>query len=526
MSKSGSGADKMSANERLWLALAIVLVGIFFYFAFQSVEIDHAFEIITNSRALYTDEGWYLKLARNINIYGFENIEYDFQHWPAAPVYNLVVTGVFGVFGVSMEIARIWSVIATVGALLSFFMACRKSLSSEASFFALTLVASTFLVFHFSRTALADPTATFFSMLAVLAYIRWPSSLTGMGISLLLSAVAAMTKSYYIIVLFVMIFNYSCRIILIPWFVRDKIETSIVIAFAIYISTMVLLYLSYYIIWSDDIALWTRVTLEAQISDAGYHEDRISQIYRLISRLAVMLAGMLDLKIMILSVFGGIVVLFGREIYGRVGRRGNQVTLHWSDIFFLSWAIVGIIVMCVVQHQRSHYFFSLIFPLAYLAVTVWERALSHKFSVVAVSLVMFGHLYVQAPNYWAWYARKPDRMLDTAYREIAKVVVEKSDSLSERSPLIGLVSSSIALYEPRIIPLEPIWTPRDYSVCDRIRYWRPGYYVLLRGEHTTLMGYNNVQECEVVSGMNEVGAWSVYPPREEYLVLYELLIEE
>lgn len=510
-----------SLTTLIWFFLALFVCTVFVVAAFSVIDKDHAFGIVTNSRALYSDEGWYVKAARNLNVFGKVMLEYDFQHWPAAPIYSAVQSGMFWMFGVGMETARGWSVFATTGAFLAFYLACQKHLKTESAFAALVLVSTTFLIFHFSRSALADPTATLFSLLAVLAYLRFPVSKVSIAACLSLAAIAAMTKSYYVIVFFVIVLNLISLLLVIPWFKRERPNWTLLGFIGVFIAFLGALYAVYFLVWYDSITLWTQVTLSSQVAEAGSITvtDALPRALELFKRMIKMLQLQVGIELMVMAAAAGALAFLARTIVERFRTTPTGFSFSRADWLFMSWTAIGFLLMGSLQVLRSHYLFFLIFPAAYLAVAFWERVLPRWLALALISAIVMAHAFGQSKEVLAWLDRDPGNLMDTAYSEIAEIVVGTSP---EEVPLFGMLSSSIALEDPRIIPLEPIWTPPDYSVCDRVAAWEPMHYVLLSGNRTTTIGLDALTDCPIVGALVEIGRWDVFPPWNDVIILYQL----
>jgi len=94
---------------------------------------------------------------------------------------------------------------------------------------------------------------------------------------------------------------------------------------------------------------------------------------------------------------------------------------------------------------------------------------------VAFLAVLLLHAYVQSPFYYSWLYRKD---IGSQYSNRVSFSHE-IEATARPGPvvLLGGDAAVYALFSNRIRPIEAEYIPGRYTLCDRIAYWRPAFYV-------------------------------------------------
>jgi 4-amino-4-deoxy-L-arabinose transferase-like glycosyltransferase len=118
------------------------------------------------------------------------------------PIYNAVVAGVYGVFGVDDRYARLVTIFASLGTIVFLFLLLRRIFGkTEALIGALFYAVMPYAV-YFGRVALPEPTMVLFTVASVYLLFRWRDTHrnTDLLVSAILFSLALVVKIYAIFV--------------------------------------------------------------------------------------------------------------------------------------------------------------------------------------------------------------------------------------------------------------------------------------------------------------------------------------
>ena len=73
-------------------------------FAYYMAPLDHPLLLVTTSRAVYVDEGFFSDAAQNIVKFGQFGLPYNFPHWFGSPLLTFLEAIAFSVFGPSIQV--------------------------------------------------------------------------------------------------------------------------------------------------------------------------------------------------------------------------------------------------------------------------------------------------------------------------------------------------------------------------------------------------------------------------------------
>lgn len=162
------GAPRAKLLDRLHLA---GLVGIGVLMLLRLLQLDADFPIAMDDRlardgVLYTDEGWYANNAMAFFRHGGWHNAHDMNFAIVLPVQQVLHLFWFAVMGVTIEAARMTSVLASWGCVVLVWAITRRFHGRWPALFAAFLVAGNFHFYAHSRLALAEPLMTFWILLA------------------------------------------------------------------------------------------------------------------------------------------------------------------------------------------------------------------------------------------------------------------------------------------------------------------------------------------------------------------------
>ena len=499
------------ADRYAFPALLLVLT-LLFCSGIVSIRLDPPFGLATYSRALYADEGFYVDAARNLVQFGRWSLPYDFDHWPGAPMLNVILAAVFGLFGASLESARISSMIFSFASCLIFYNLCRTVFDRLPSA-ALTLAAASTLNFiAFARSTLADPTATFFSLSALLIYVRFTNRLWAIPASLTLALVAHLTKSYFITALIAIvvlwIFELAIRLHHYKWQFR---RTDIVI-FGASLFLLTGMYLCYLWHFWVPISYWTHVTVGPKAGDFNAFEIIWNYLRQLRSlpfytKTHIFIAS---------SIICTLIIVMTAELRAKL--RG---IINRTDLAIIVWLTLGLALVGSLDQQRPRYLFFAILLLCYIGARVAQIVAPGRHKNTVIVALAIAHIAIQAPFYYFWLTRDQNTAQYDMGVRMANLIDQRDNA--RLVPVIGEMAAFVALFSSRIHSLDAKWVAPDYSLCDRIGRWRPRFHVNLvwpgsETHHELAM----VTACEPVTGATEIERIVTFRPWHDEAVLSEL----
>lgn len=495
----------------LTLCAILLLVTVIGY---MTLDLDHPFRIATTSRAVYVDGGFYSDAAQNWAKFGQWSFEYDSRHWPGVPFLAVFRSQIFGLFGVSLETARMSSIYLSVLGLIAFYLIIRTSLKPYLAV-ALTLAAALTVSYTaHARSALAEPTATCFALLAILVFVRVKNKNIAIPLSIGLAFISSLSKLYFLHALASMVVLWSIELVILPLITKRNLEKHTIIIFGtslLGVTTVFLLgirqfpaeiatYLSYN---TAKVPNFDPVTL-------------IGEIPWTLSQLGMQTKAHLFLWTITvcLILFVGIFFLKGKRIdFKKITQKFGR-----AEVAMLTWIVVGLVMITIIRQQKTQYYFFAILPLCFLGAVSLKLIIPDRFQTVAISGLIFIHILFQVPYYYEWSQRIPKTAMVDASRDMTKIIHQQSDS--SIIPVMGEFSAQLALYSDRMLSLDAKWgSLPNIPFCQRIKYWRPSFHVnIVRGHSRALRRLDAYKKCNIVSHIQEVKRYLLYPPREEILL--------
>ena len=98
-------------RERNWDILMLAALVCVLIVAYITHDINFAYGVGSQTRALYVDEGFYSDAAQNLVKLGHWGMANDSRHWPGSPLTAILQSVAFTLFGASVEVARMLSMV-------------------------------------------------------------------------------------------------------------------------------------------------------------------------------------------------------------------------------------------------------------------------------------------------------------------------------------------------------------------------------------------------------------------------------
>lgn len=508
---SRPGADSSSGtNWSFWFMTAVLLV--LAASAYATIEIDHPFMISSHSRALYVDEGFYSDGAQNFAKFGQWELPYDFPHWAGSPSLTLLQSATFSIFGPSLETARLISVALSLVTAFAFYGLLRMSMRSSLA--ALVTISSvlTFNYLAHARSALADPTAVCFSLLALLVFARVRDLRVSIPVSVAFAFLAALSKMYFVFTFAAVVGSWLIELVLVPLYTRKGISKQALLTLGASLAFIAAFVLTFIALLGDRVSQYyainaTKIPLEPSLL---WH-----YLSRSIGALPYNTKATVYLFVILATGLTCFVLLLWHRSRSWLWLR--ITSLNRGELAVGAWLFAGLLVIGLLKIPKPHYYLFAILPLAFVGNVGLKLVLPIRFQTGAICLVVVLHLFHQ----WSFYEQWMDRPEKTAFldasREIAQYIHEQSEGTIV--PVIGEYAAQLGLFGRRIISLDAKWHPA-YELCDRVAHWRPRFHVNVVWPGSVSQGEADlVSRCSQVAGVEEIERFSVFRPRQDELVL-------
>jgi hypothetical protein len=180
------------------------------------------------------------------------------------------------------------------------------------------------------------------------------------------------------------------------------------------------------------------------------------------------------------------------------------------------WLVLGLLVRGSTSYQPSRYFYPLLFPLSYLTVRLLQQAPArYRMPIFIVALLI--HFAVQEPLYYRWLYRKDISSQYANHVSFSREIEARASTGTVI--LLGGDAAAYALFSQRIRPIEPEYVPAAYTLCDRIAYWRPTFYVGTGKDDPFIAQF---RDCPGIGAIDEVKRERVFYGRWGERVLYSI----
>ena len=509
--------------ENQWLSpqvavsILVVFALIICFTANAWILYDPAFEIGTFSRALYVDEGFYSDAAQNFVKFGQWGLTYDSRHWPGAPLLTVIQSLTFSVFGVSLSVARMISVVFALISMFSLYAIARARLSSGVSLL-LTMIAVTGFSFTVhARFAIADPIATGFSLLAMAAYVRVNNRYWAIGLSVCFAYMAICSKMYFLFALVTIVFVWIMELIVLPLIEKRKINLRLIVMLIVCLGIAALSYLALRIRYDDAFAQFLHINSNKTPSlnpldlIVKFYKSLYVLPYNTKSTIAMQCIGLILLywfiRLLFIRTFSSL-----KQKLSEWGREG------WVLSIFL---VLGLFTTAALNlPNKTHYHFYSILPILCLSVFAIDAVMPRRLKAIACVVFLLGHMLFQVKYYDRWLSHPEHLLLHNANVDMVNIIEAQSNA--EIIPVIGQYSAQLALYSEQMVSLEVKWLPTD-GLCQRLDYWRPDYFVNFLFPQRVISEGDQLAKCESLKGFVELARYKVNKVWNDELILYQLV---
>ena len=502
------------------LYLLLLFAGVITLIGYFTINYDPAFAIATKSRALYVDEGFYSDAAQNFVKFGAWGLTYDSRHWPGAPLLTFIQTLFFSIFGVSLTLARMISILFGIVSMLSIYAVARSRLTTSISLSVAIVAVLTFNFTMHTRAAIADPIATGFSLLAIAVYVRLSNRYWAIPLSVFFAYMAICSKMYFLFALVTVLIIWLMELLILPMIDKQKINKRQVF---ILIASLFLIALSYALL---------RLRYEAafaQFLHINSNKTPSLNLFALIRQFYISIENLpFNSKTHFSLACVGVMLAYwifkclgirqfsmlkqNLSLWGRAG---------WSLSVFL---ILGLCTVSALNlPDKAHYYYFSIVPIVCLSAFSIDAAFPKRLKTLLILTLLASQLLLQSVYYYRWLDR-PDRSLVHEANVAISSMIEE-DSKSDVISVIGQYSSQLALYSDRMVSLEVRWITLE-GLCQRVDYWRPEYFLNFVFPLRNSQERDFLAQCENLAGFEEMARFKVNEMWKDELILYRLIYVE
>lgn len=419
---------------------------------------------VTSSRSPFTDEGYYLLNSRNLVLLGGWSTGDWNLHLVDGP-FAPAMAGVFSLFGVSVETARVLSVALSVTMVALVALVVSGEFGVGAGTLAAFALAGQTLFLYYGRLAMLEPMVTFFLMsgaLLLVAPIARSTWRTGVPAGLLLGLAIAAKPSAGFAALGAVIgalvaSGFAGR----AWRTALASLGGIGLVGAGWLATVGLPNWNAVLV---DLRIWAREPLPASLGEAG---DRISEYLTVSDGAIPMTIGL------------ALAALLGLAVAVSLWRRLDAPQRRLVGVA-AGWFVAGMAVLLVVPYRPNRYLVPLLPPLAMLAGIVgwtlvgrtgpWRPMRWLGAAVLAVVVVLPGALAYAGWVSNASYELDPaQRLVEDNVRAGDSVAGELAPTLALRAPVIVYIPRPADRVDAQLPPGEPDWhiVPVEDATPDR-----------------------------------------------------------
>lgn len=498
-------------NWPVWALAAFLAV--LFIIAYLTIHVDHPLGISGKSRALYVDEGFYSDAAQNFTKFGRWSFPLDFPHWAGAPLLTFIQSVVFTVFSPTLETARLLSVAFSLVTALAFYYLARMGLSPLV---AVLFTVSSVLTFNYAvhaRSALADPVAVCFAMLALLIFARLRITRLSIPVSIGLAFLALLSKVYFVFVLATVAGLWLIELWLYPVFTGRPVQKRDLAILGMSLAAAGMLFAVFLQVFGEHLADYYSINAnKIPFLDPVYLVD---SLVGSLNALPYNTKTHVPLLIVAASVILAAAMLLHPRWRTLVLSRAAR--LSRAELAVCVWLIVGIVTIGVLQLKKPHYYFFAVLPLCLAGAVGLKLILPARFHAGAVSGAAALHLLFQAQFYHAWVERPDRTALYDASHEVARIVHQRTQP--GMVPVIGEYSAQLGLFSERVFSLDAKWSP-GYALCERVVHWTPRFHVnIVWPGSVSQRELSLIAGCRQVDRTEEIARFTVFTPSGDELVL-------
>ncbi len=512
--------------ERDWNVLMfMVLLGMLIV-AYLTHDINFPWDLGTQTRALYVDEGFYSDAAQNLVKIGQWGMLHDSRHWPGSPLTAILQSIAFTIFGASIEVARMLSaVLGAIGAWALYSIAKARFHPGVSILLVISSI-STMTFFTIARSAVTDPIAMVMFLIAVWVFTRMEDRFLAIPLSLSFAFLAFFSKMYFIFALATMITLWLGELLLLPRVYDRKINRALLKNLGLSLLAIGLAYLSYRLYFHAEINNYLAINANKK------PVLELDQILRSLKIAYLLIPKHTQSPIFLNALYLGMVYTllhFGVTRYISTGGRASGLLDSLGRISRAEWAmgiflVSGLLTVGSLKLLKTHYHFFTIIPIAYITVAMIYHLFPKKLAAGLSIVILFAHMNYQLPAYREWLTRPEPRLIDTVSRNIvAQIQAESPEGLI---PVIGEFSSQLGLYSERIISIDAKWVPHEV-LCERLHYWKPPYHVnIVWNKSFSRKMIKTIDSCPSVQAKSAPVLYPSFSGKKDYIALTPLSYEE
>lgn len=509
---SRSDADTprgLSWSFRFLLLVLLALGGV----AAVTVALDHPFLIMSYSRALYVDEGFYSDGAQNLVKTGQWALPFDFPHWVGTPFLTLLQSLVFPLFGASLESARMLSIALSLVTALAFYSLARMSMPPVQ---AMVLTVTSVLSFNYAahaRTALADPTAVCVGMLALWTYARIRPTSLAIPLSFAFALAAAFTKMYYLFGLAAIGALWVVELLAAPALTGRPVDRRALAVLGFSITGTAAVFSGFLYLFADSFAERYAVGAgKLPFMDPAYLRNRLIVS---LSELPFSTKAHVYLAVIPACAVAALIALQFPQPRAVLCSRIRRLTR--AEVAVGAWLVAGLALVGTLSIIKPHYQFFAILPLCFVGAASLRLVAPARLRSVLVCGAALLHLIFQWPYYEEWLQRPGKTTVLDASREAARLIHERSNA--SVIPVIGEYSAQLGLFSPRVIGLDAKWAP-VYPLCERVAYWKPRFHVNVVWPGSPSQRETDwIRQCHGIDDIEEIARFVIFEPRNDELVV-------
>lgn len=524
--------DDQSSRRSEFPAFLILcsMLLMFAVLGYVTLDLDHPIGIATDSRALYVDGGFYSDAAQNWVKFGQWSFQYDSRHWPGAPFLAVFRSQVFSWFGVSLETARLSSIYLSIISLIVFFFIVRTSFKPFMALFLTVASALTISFVTHARSALAEPTAACFALLAFLVFVRIKNKNVAIPLSVAFAFISFLSKLYFLHALAAIVVLWSFELLILPLYHKRALEKRAILIFGLCLASILFFYVVSVHIFQDEIATFLSMnSTKKPVFDPIVVFERISRSLNLLGHYTKIYFFSWAIVLGILWLIG--VYLLCSCYYQFIKNKGKDLKqkiqpLGRAEAAMATWLFIGLALIGNMGQSKAHYYFFVILPLCFIGAISLKWVIPKRFQTAAVGVLILVHGLFQIPYYVQWSERTQKTALVDGSRDMVDIIHQQSDS--SVIPVMGEYSAQLALFSDRMLSLDAKWNALpNIPFCQRLEHWRPKFHVSIDGRnHRSDRRIKAYQKCDLVSHVREVKRYSLLKPKDDEFVLTRIYYRE
>ena len=478
--------------------------------------IDPPAGLLTWSADLLTDQGFQTKAAQLWAKFGQWSTPFDMDFRPAAPFYTLIIGAVFRIFGVHAGTLAGYAIAVNALTLVVAHAIARTIFRPWMAAFVAASFGLCFPSFSFARLALIEPTAILFGLLGVLFHARGPK-VSAVCLSMGFAAAAMMTKIHFASVVVALALAW---LVDVRRLARTDRRSAVRLASALGVMLALTLAAAAAYAWAFASQIETfRATVADSIA-GGFTARRLLVPLQVIGP-EMAYSTRLPMMMLLIACYGLVMLWRRGRNRGIAGRLDAASPPPRAILALALWAAVGIALVSALDYRPTRYMLFLLYPVVVLGAYAASR-FSARLAGPAIASALLLMLAYQAPLYGRWLERPARYSKQQAFAAIVGRI--ETQSSGRIIPVIGQEAAELGLRSSRIMPLEAGFVPSTrYSLCQRLAYWRPRFYVRLDHEPGET---RPLSSCHQLDGETKLATYRVLGGYKGKLVLYRLSYQE